>query len=126
MSEREFQLERGGQWVKGKSADSFAPLGPYLVTPDEVADPQNLRLWLELDGRLRQDGSTATMIFPVPELIAYVSRFMSLQPGDVISTGTPPGVGMGCKPPEYLRPGMRLRLGIDGLGEQSMDVVQGV
>jgi 2-keto-4-pentenoate hydratase/2-oxohepta-3-ene-1,7-dioic acid hydratase in catechol pathway len=105
--------------VKGKSYDSFGPIGPWLVTPDEVADPQALRLWLEVDGQRMQDGSTATMIFGVAHLISYISRFMSLQPGDVIATGTPPGVGMGQKPaPVYLRPGQTLRLGVEGLGEQ--------
>jgi ureidoglycolate lyase len=119
VSERAYQIERGGQWVKGKSYDSFGPIGPWLVTPDEVADPQALRLWLEVDGQRMQDGSTATMIFGVAHLISYISRFMSLQPGDVIATGTPPGVGMGQKPaPVYLRPGLTLRLGVEGLGEQ--------
>jgi ureidoglycolate lyase len=119
VSERAYQIERGGQWVKGKSYDSFGPIGPWLVTPDEVADPQALRLWLEVDGQRMQDGSTATMIFGVAHLISYISRFMSLQPGDVIATGTPPGVGMGQKPaPVYLRPGQTLRLGVEGLGEQ--------
>ena len=123
ISERAFQLERGGQWVKGKSADTFGPLGPWLVTRDEIADPQQLTLWLEVDGERRQHGSTATMIFSVAALVSYVSRFMTLQPGDVISTGTPPGVGMGQKPPVYLRPGQTMRLGIDGLGEQQQRVV---
>ena len=119
VSERAYQIERGGQWVKGKSYDSFGPIGPWLVTPDEVADPQALRLWLDVDGQRMQDGSTATMIFGVAHLISYISRFMSLQPGDVIATGTPPGVGMGQKPaPVYLRPGQTLRLGVEGLGEQ--------
>ena len=118
VSERAFQLERSGQWVKGKSADSFGPMGPYLVTRDEVADPQKLRLWLEVDGKRFQDGSTETMVFGVAHLISYVSRFMSLQPGDVISTGTPPGVGMGQKPQIFLRPGNVIRLGVEGLGEQ--------
>ena len=118
VSERAFQLERGGQWVKGKSADSFGPMGPYLVTRDEVADPQKLRLWLEVDGKRFQDGSTETMVFGVAHLISYVSRFMSLQAGDVISTGTPPGVGMGQKPQIFLRPGNVIRLGVEGLGEQ--------
>lgn len=122
-SERDWQMKRGGQWVKGKSADSFAPLGPWLVTADDVPDPQNLRLWLEVDGQRRQDGTTRTMIFGVAELVAYVSRFMTLEPGDVIATGTPPGVGMGQKPPVYLRPGQVVRLGIEGLGEQRQVVV---
>ncbi|WP_186169888.1 ureidoglycolate lyase [Burkholderia gladioli] len=119
VSEREWQIERGGQWDKGKGFDSFGPIGPWLVTRDEVPDPQQLSLWLEVDGRRYQDGSTRTMIFGVAEVIAYLSRCMSLQPGDVISTGTPPGVGMGVKPaPVYLKPGQTVRLGIDGLGEQ--------
>jgi ureidoglycolate lyase/2,4-diketo-3-deoxy-L-fuconate hydrolase len=118
VSERAYQLERGGQWDKGKSCDSFGPLGPWLVTRDEVPDPQALRLWLEVDGRRCQDGSTATMIFDVATLVSYISRFMSLQSGDVISTGTPPGVGLGHKPPVFLRAGQVMRLGIAGLGEQ--------
>lgn len=122
VSERAFQIERGGQWVKGKSADTFGPMGPYLVTRDEVADPQNLQMWLEVDGHRYQNGSTATMIFGVAHLISYVSHFMSLQAGDVISTGTPPGVGMGQKPQVYLRPGNVIRLGIEGLGEQRQEV----
>ena len=125
LSERAFQLEGTGQWVKGKGPDTFAPLGPWLVTPDEVGDPQNLGLWLEVDGHRYQNGSTRTMVFGVAQLIAYVSRFMSLHPGDVISTGTPPGVGLGQKPPRYLRAGNRVTLGIDGLGQQSQRVVQG-
>ena len=118
LSERAFQLEGTGQWVKGKSADTFGPIGPYLVTADEVPDPQKLHLWLEVDGRRYQDGSTSTMVFGVASLVSYLSRFMSLQPGDLISTGTPPGVGLGQKPPVYLRKGNTIRLGIDGLGEQ--------
>ncbi len=121
ISERADQLERGGQWVKGKSHDTFCPTGPWLVTADEVPDPQDLRLWLELDGKMRQDGSTKTMVFGVAHLVSYLSRFMTLEPGDLISTGTPPGVGMGCRPPEFLRPGMRMRLGIEGLGEQAQE-----
>jgi 2-keto-4-pentenoate hydratase/2-oxohepta-3-ene-1,7-dioic acid hydratase in catechol pathway len=124
VSERAFQTERGGQWTKGKSADTFGPIGPWLVTRDEVPDPQNLRLWLEVDGERRQDGTTATMVFGVAHLVSYVSRFMTLEPGDVISTGTPPGVGMGMKPPTYLRPGQTVRLGIEGLGEQTQRVGQ--
>jgi 2-keto-4-pentenoate hydratase/2-oxohepta-3-ene-1,7-dioic acid hydratase in catechol pathway len=123
LSERAFQLERSGQWVKGKSADTFGPLGPWLVTRDEVPDWQNLDLWLDVDGQRRQRGSTSTMVFGVPFLVSYLSRFMSLQPGDVISTGTPPGVGMGQRPPTYLRPGHEVRLGIHGLGEQRQLVV---
>ncbi|MGR3343477.1 MAG: fumarylacetoacetate hydrolase family protein [Paracoccaceae bacterium] len=122
LSERAFQIERAGQWVKGKSADTFGPIGPWLVTKDEIDDPQNLKLWLEVDGQRRQNGSTRTMIYSVRHLVSYVSQFMSLQPGDVISTGTPPGVGMGMKPPTYLRPGQIMRLGVDGLGEQQQNV----
>jgi ureidoglycolate lyase len=118
LSERGFQTERGGQWTKGKSADTFGPIGPWLVTRDEVADPQDLHMWLEVDGKRWQDGSTKTMIFGVAHLVSYVSHFMSLQPGDVITTGTPPGVGLGQKPPVYLKPGQEMRLGIAGLGEQ--------
>jgi 2,4-didehydro-3-deoxy-L-rhamnonate hydrolase len=123
VSEREWQLERGGTWDKGKGCDTFGPIGPWLVTADEVPDPQALRLWLEVDGERRQDGSTATMIFGVRTLVSYCSRFMSLQPGDIISTGTPPGVGLGMKPPTFLRAGQSMRLGIDGLGEQRQRVV---
>lgn len=123
LSERAFQLEGTGQWVKGKSADTFGPIGPWLVTRDEVPDPQNLHLWLEVDGHRYQDGTTKTMVFGVAHLVSYVSRFMSLQPGDIISTGTPPGVGHGRKPPVYLRPGNVMRLGIDGLGEQRQEAV---
>lgn len=124
VSEREYQIERGGTWDKGKGCDTFGPTGPWLVTRDEVPDPHQLRLWLEVDGHRYQDGSTATMIFKVPEIIAYLSRFMTLHPGDVISTGTPPGVGMGIKPaPVYLRAGQTMRLGIDGLGEQQQRVI---
>ena len=123
LSERAFQLEGTGQWVKGKSADTFGPIGPWLVTTDEVLDPQDLNLWLEVDGHRYQNGSTRTMIFGVRQLVSYVSRFMSLQPGDIISTGTPPGVGMGQRPPVYLRAGNRVRLGVQGLGEQDQRVV---
>ncbi len=124
LSERAFQIERGGQWTKGKSADTFGPIGPWLVTRDEVPDPQDLGLWLEVDGKRRQDGSTRTMVFGVAHLVSYISQFMSLHPGDIISTGTPPGVGMGQKPhPVYLRPGQTIRLGIDGLGVQEQRVV---
>jgi 2-keto-4-pentenoate hydratase/2-oxohepta-3-ene-1,7-dioic acid hydratase in catechol pathway len=123
LSERAFQLEGTGQWVKGKSANTFGPIGPWLVTADEIPDPQALRLWLEVDGHRYQDGSTATMVFGVAYLVSYLSRFMSLQPGDIISTGTPPGVGLGQKPPTYLRAGNVMTLGIDGLGEQRQRVV---
>ena len=125
VSEREYQLERGSQWDKGKGCDTFGPIGPWLVTADEVPDPQNLRLWLEVDGRRYQDGSTQTMVFGVAHLVSYLSRFMSLQPGDVISTGTPPGVGLGQKPPVYLAAGQTIQLGIEGLGVQRQRVVQG-
>ncbi|KKB11808.1 hypothetical protein VE25_10585 [Devosia geojensis] len=123
LSERHFQTERGGQWVKGKSADTFGPIGPWLVTRDEVADPQNLGMWLEVDGHRYQDGSTRTMIFGVAHLVSYISHFMSLQPGDIITTGTPPGVGMGIKPePVWLKAGNVMRLGVEGLGEQRQNV----
>ena len=123
VSERHFQTERGGTWDKGKGADTFGPIGPWLVTSDEVADPQNLSMWLEIDGHRYQNGSTKTMIFGVANVVAYVSQFMSLQPGDIISTGTPPGVGMGIKPnPVWLKPGNVMRLGIEGLGEQQQNV----
>jgi 2-keto-4-pentenoate hydratase/2-oxohepta-3-ene-1,7-dioic acid hydratase in catechol pathway len=119
VSERAYQLERSGQWVKGKSCDTFGPIGPWLVTTDEISDPQNLRLWLEVDGHRYQDGTTSTMVYGVAHLVTYLSQFFTLQPGDVISTGTPPGVGMGVKPNAvYLRPGQEVRLGVDGLGEQ--------
>ncbi|OGX83701.1 fumarylacetoacetate hydrolase family protein [Hymenobacter coccineus] len=123
VSEREFQLERGGTWDKGKGSDTFAPLGPWLVTPDELADVDQLRLWLSVNGRMMQDGTTANLIFRVPFLISYISQFMTLLPGDVISTGTPAGVGLGFKPPVYLQPGDVVELGIDGLGT-SRQVVQ--
>ncbi len=119
LSEREFQIEHSGQWVKGKSCDTFGPIGPYLVTTDEVPDPQNLKLWLELNGKRMQDGSTNTMVYGVNFLVSYLSQFMSLQPGDIISTGTPPGVGMGMNPQVFLKPGDEMKLGIEGLGEQS-------
>jgi 2,4-diketo-3-deoxy-L-fuconate hydrolase len=123
LSERAFQLEGTGQWVKGKSADTFGPIGPWLVTADEVPDPQNLHLWLEVDGHRYQNGSTSTMVFGVANLVSYLSRYMSLQPGDIISTGTPPGVGLGQKPPVYLRADNVITLGIDGLGQQQQLVV---
>lgn len=122
VSEREFQIERAGTWDKGKGCDTFGPTGPWLVTPDEVGDFDALGLWLEVDGIRHQNGSTATMVYKVPHLISYCSQFMSLQPGDIISTGTPPGVGMGLKPPTYLSGGETLRLGIDKLGVQTQNV----
>ncbi len=124
VSERAYQLERGGQWDKGKGCDTFGPIGPWLVTRDEVPDPQALDLWLEVDGRRFQDGNTRTMVFDVVTLVSYISQFMSLQPGDVISTGTPPGVGMGQKPhPIYLKAGQVMRLGVAGLGEQRQRMI---
>jgi 2,4-didehydro-3-deoxy-L-rhamnonate hydrolase len=122
VSERAFQLEQGGQWVKGKSFDTSAPLGPWLVTADEVPDPQTLNLWLEVNGEVRQKGNTRTMIFTVAHLVSYVSCFMTLLPGDVITTGTPPGVGLGYNPPIFLKAGDVVRLGVEGLGEQRQDV----
>jgi len=124
VSEREFQSERQGQWVKGKSCDSFGPTGPWLVTPDEAGDPQNLKLWLDVDGKRYQDGSTKTMVYGVAFLIHYLSQFFTLHPGDVISTGTPPGVGLGQKPdPVFLRPGQTIRLGVEGLGIQTQKTI---
>ncbi|HEY8593816.1 MAG TPA: fumarylacetoacetate hydrolase family protein [Devosiaceae bacterium] len=125
VSERDFQLKRAGQWLKGKSYDTFGPIGPWLVTRDEVADPQDLALKLEVNGRVCQNGSTSTMIFGVAHLVSYISQFMSLQPGDIISTGTPPGVGMGQKPPVYLKPGDTMDLEIEGLGHQRQVTVAG-
>lgn len=125
VSERAFQIEHQGQWTKGKSADTFGPTGPWLVTRDEVPDPQRLPMWLEVNGQRRQNGSTATMVFGVARLVSYLSQFMSLRPGDIISTGTPPGVGMGLKPPVYLKAGDVVALGIEGLGQQRQRVVQG-
>jgi 2,4-diketo-3-deoxy-L-fuconate hydrolase len=122
LSERAFQFDHGGQWVKGKSCDTFGPLGPWLVTTDEITDPQNLRLWLEVNGHRYQNGHTRTMIFNVAKLVSHISRYMTLLPGDVISTGTPSGVGLGQKPPIYLRPGDVIELGIDGLGRQRQQV----
>ncbi|MEO3692289.1 ureidoglycolate lyase [Roseateles paludis] len=124
ISEREWQLERGTQWDKGKGCDTFGPIGPWLVTADEVPDPQNLSLWLEVDGHRYQNGNTRTMVFTVAQIVSYLSQFMSLQPGDVISTGTPPGVGLGQKPPVYLKAGQTMRLGIEGLGTQRQKTVQ--
>ncbi|TDQ62074.1 2-keto-4-pentenoate hydratase/2-oxohepta-3-ene-1,7-dioic acid hydratase in catechol pathway [Maritalea mobilis] len=123
LSEREFQIERQGQWVKGKSADTFGPIGPYLVTRDEVADPQNLDMYLDVNGERRQTGNTKTMVYGVAELVSYVSQFMSLQPGDIISTGTPPGVGLGMTPPTYLKVGDTMELGIEGMGVQRQTCV---
>lgn len=126
VSEREWQLEHGNQWSKGKSFDTFAPVGPWLVTKDEINDPQNLAMWLDLNGKRMQTGNTNTMIFGVEKLISYLSHFVTLQPGDIISTGTPPGVGMGVKPePVFLKIGDEMRLGIDGLGEQKQNVIAG-
>ena len=118
LSEREFQTERSGQWTKGKSYDTFGPIGPWLVTRDEVKDPQNLKMWLELNGKMVQNGSTKTMVYGVAHIVAYLSQFFTLMPGDVITTGTPPGVGMGMKPPQYLKPGDKMVIGIEGLGVQ--------
>tara|TARA_B110000503_G_scaffold137118_1_gene220750 strand:+ start:880 stop:1734 length:855 start_codon:yes stop_codon:yes gene_type:complete len=123
LSEREYQLERGSQWDKGKGCDTFGPIGPWLVTADEVGDPQDLDLWLELNGQRMQTGNTSTMVFGVANLISYVSRFMTLEPGDIITTGTPPGVGLGHKPPLYLKAGDSIRLGIEKLGEQQQKVL---
>ena len=123
LSEREFQIEHYGQWVKGKSCDTFGPIGPYLVTTDEVPDPQNLKMWLEVNGKKMQDGSTNTMIYGVNFIISYLSQFMSLQPGDIISTGTPPGVGMGMNPQVFLKAGDKIHLGIEGLGEQTQKTI---
>jgi 2-keto-4-pentenoate hydratase/2-oxohepta-3-ene-1,7-dioic acid hydratase in catechol pathway len=123
VSEREFQIERGGQWTKGKSADTFGPIGPFVVTTDELADPQNLALWTEVNGRRMQNGTTANLIFGVDHLVSYVSHFMTLMPGDVIATGTPAGVGLGRKPPQFLKPGDHMRLSVEGLGEQNQRVI---
>ncbi len=124
LSEREFQAERSGQWTKGKSYDTFGPVGPWLVTTDEVKDPQKLHLWLELNGKRVQDGSTSTMVYGVAFVVSYLSQFFTLMPGDIITTGTPPGVGMGMKPQRFLKPGDKMRIGIDGLGEQNQVVVR--
>ena len=123
VSERDFQIKRSGQWVKGKSADTFGPIGPWMVSRDEIADPQALGMHLEVNGEKRQQGSPSTMVYQVPFLVSYISQFMSLQAGDVISTGTPPGVGMGMNPPQYLKAGDVVTLGIDGLGDQRQQVV---
>ncbi len=123
LSEREFQLERGGTWDKGKGCDTFAPLGPWLVTKDEVADIHNLNLWLSLNGKMMQQGNTSDLVFGVPFLVSYISRFMTLLPGDIISTGTPAGVGLGMKPPLYIQPGDVMKLGIDGMGESEQKAV---
>lgn len=122
-SEREFQLEKGGQWVKGKSADTFAPVGPFLVTPDEIDDINNLKMWLKVNGETRQNENTGDLIFKIPKLISYLSQFMTLLPGDIISTGTPSGVGLGMKPPQYLKPGDLVELGVEGLGSSKQNVV---
>ena len=124
LSEREFQIEHSGQWMKGKSCDTFGPIGPYLVTTDEIPDPQNLKMWLEVNGKKMQNGSTSTMVYGVNFLISYLSQFMSLQPGDIISTGTPPGVGMGMNPQVFLKAGDVMKLGIEGLGEQTQKTIQ--
>jgi len=123
VSEREFQMERGGQWTKGKSADTFAPIGPWVVTADEVPDAGKLGLWTEVNGKRVQSSSTADLIFGIDEIVSYVSHFLSLMPGDVIATGTPSGVGLGMKPPQFLKPGDRMRLSVEGLGEQNQRVV---
>jgi 2-keto-4-pentenoate hydratase/2-oxohepta-3-ene-1,7-dioic acid hydratase in catechol pathway len=123
LSERAFQLEHSGQWVKGKSCDTFGPIGPYLVTKDEVIDPQNLKLWLDVNGKRMQNGTTQTMVYGVNFLVSYIIQFMSLQPGDIISTGTPPGVGMGMKPQVFLKPGDVMELGIEGIGEQKQKTI---
>jgi 2-keto-4-pentenoate hydratase/2-oxohepta-3-ene-1,7-dioic acid hydratase in catechol pathway len=123
VSEREYQIERGGTWDKGKGCDTFGPTGPWLVTKDEIADVDDLHMWLEVDGKMMQNGSTKTMIFNVPKLVSYTSHFMTLHPGDIISTGTPPGVGLGMKPPTFLKGGETMRLGIAGLGEQTQRVL---
>ncbi len=125
VSERDFQAKRSGQWTKGKSCDTFGPTGPWLVTRSEITDPNNLAMWCEVNGHRYQDGSSKTMIYQIPFLVSYLSQFMSLHPGDIISTGTPPGVGLGLRPPTFLKPGDVIELGIEGLGSQRQDVVQG-
>jgi 2-keto-4-pentenoate hydratase/2-oxohepta-3-ene-1,7-dioic acid hydratase in catechol pathway len=124
LSEREFQTERSGQWTKGKSYDTFGPIGPWLVTSDEIKNPQKLDLWLELNGKRVQEGNTSTMVYSVAHIVAYLSQFFTLMPGDIITTGTPPGVGMGMKPPQYLKPGDKMRICVEGLGEQNQKVVR--
>jgi len=124
VSERAWQIERAGQWTKGKSGDNFGPIGPWLVTPDEVADPQNLSMWLSVNGETVQNGSTRTMVYGVAHLVSYLSQFMTLHPGDIISTGTPPGVGLGMKPPRYLKAGDIVELGIEGLGRQTQHCIK--
>ena len=124
LSEREYQIERSGQWTKGKSYDTFGPIGPWLVTADEIKDPQKLHLWLELNGKRVQEGNTSTMVYGVEYLVAYLSEFFTLMPGDIITTGTPPGVGMGMKPQRFLKPGDKMRVGVDGLGVQEQTVVR--
>ena len=124
VSEREFQLERGGQWVKGKAIDGFGPVGPWLVTTDEIPNPQKLDIWLEIDGERQQDGNTKTMIFSVAHIVSYLSKFMTLEPGDLIATGTPPGVGAGQKPPRFLKNGEVMTVGIEGLGQQKQKVIK--
>ena len=124
LSEREFQVERSGQWTKGKSYDTFGPMGPWLVTSDEVKDPQKLSMWLELNGKRVQNGNTSTMVYSVAHIVAYLSEFFTLMPGDIITTGTPPGVGMGMKPPKYLKPGDKMRICVEGLGIQEQVVVR--
>ncbi len=123
VSEREFQMERGGTWDKGKGCDTFAPLGPWMVTADEIPDPHNLHLWLSVNGKMMQDGNTDDLIFNIPQLVSYVSRFMTLLPGDIVSTGTPAGVGLGQTPPVYLKPGDTVSLGIEGLGSSSQPII---
>lgn len=125
VSERQNQIERGGQWVKGKSHDTYGPIGPWLVTKDEIPNPQKLKIWLDLNGERMQDGTTKNMIFPIREIVAYVSQFMTLKPGDIVITGTPAGVGLGMKPPKFVKPGDVMELGIEGLGTQRQKVVQG-
>ncbi|MWB77765.1 2-hydroxyhepta-2,4-diene-1,7-dioate isomerase [Pseudooceanicola sp. 216_PA32_1] len=125
LSERHFQTERGGQWTKGKSCDTYGPVGPWLVTPDEVGDPQDLNLWCNVNGEVRQNGATSSMIFTVAHIVSYLSQMMSLQPGDIIATGTPPGVGMGMKPPSFLKVGDVMELGVERLGRQRQEIVSG-